>query len=411
MDENVTKFRVGAFVLMGMMILGILIWVNTEAWVSQYDVYVKPERAPGVKTGTPIRKNGILIGRVKHVQTEDGYVLLHLGINNNEKIYENESCRIGTESVLGDAVIEFLPRAKDTRGALIGNSHSIETVTIAQNPMEIMTRFGDLQPQLDKTLSVMQEAGQSIKKAGDGVGSLTTSLDSLLQDDEGDFKQLVENLTSMSRKAELALDSFNKTFENLNNIVGDPQLKDEFKKSLAELPKIFQEIRVTISDTRRTVQRFGTIPDSVNGTLKKAGGTLGKVDKTLNNVNGFAATLNQQAPEIVADVRRSLKSVDKFLDDIKGFTKQFEKFKDADGTITKLLTDDEIYNSIVKTIKNVEDVSIRLEPLMDDIRLFGDAVARDPGVIGARGALDRRPSKTGYKGNAGRGGLLGIPRD
>ena len=55
-------------------------------------------------------------------------------------------------------------------------------------------------------------------------------------------------------------------------------------------------------------------------------------------------------------------------------------------------------------------VSARLEPLMDDIRLFGDALARDPGQLGIRGALDRRPGKTGYKGNAGRGGLLGIPK-
>ena len=47
---------------------------------------------------------------------------------------------------------------------------------------------------------------------------------------------------------------------------------------------------------------------------------------------------------------------------------------------------------------------------MDDIRLFGDALARDPGQLGLRGAIDRRPGKTGYKGNAGRGGLLGIPK-
>jgi len=67
MDDDIKKFYVGIFVLMGFLILGILILVNTEGswWSSQIDVYTEAEQAPGVKIGTPIRKNGILIGRVK----------------------------------------------------------------------------------------------------------------------------------------------------------------------------------------------------------------------------------------------------------------------------------------------------------------------------------------------------------
>jgi phospholipid/cholesterol/gamma-HCH transport system substrate-binding protein len=415
MDDDIKKFRVGMFVLMGFVILGILIVVNSEGgwlgWASQYDMYVKPQRAPGVKIGTPIRKNGILIGRVKKVSTQDGYVLLKLGINKTERIYENETARIGTESFLGDAVVEFLPESKEKRGVLLGNESEVATVEISANPMEIMANFGDLQPRLDETLLVFQDAGKSMRSAGNGVSQLTRSFDDLIKDDQGDLKNLVRNLTTVSKKAELALDSFNAMFENLNNIVGDPKLKSEFKNALAELPKIFQEIRVTISDTRKTVQQFGTIPENVNGTLKVANGTLKNVDDTLSNVNGFAATLNKEGPEIVGKVKSSLESVDKFLGDIKKFTKQFENIQDNNGTIAKLLNDDEIYNSLLSTARNVQEVSVRLEPLMDDIRLFTDAVARDPGVLGVRGALDRRPSKTGYKGNAGRNGLLGIPRE
>ena len=166
----------------------------------------------------------------------------------------------------------------------------------------------------------------------------------------------------------------------------------------------------------QAVQKYGTIPDNVNHTLKGVDGTLSRVDKTAanignaaENIGGFAETLNDNTPEILEKVQSSLASVDKFLNDAKKITKQFENFEDSDGTIAKLLSDDEIYESILKTTSNVKEVSDRLEPLMNDIRLFADALARDPGVLGARGALDRRPSKTGYKGNAGRGGLLGLP--
>jgi len=413
MDDDIQKFRVGMFVLMGLLILGILILVNTEGgwlgWTSQITVYAEPERAPGVKIGTPIRKNGILIGRVKQVTSQDDHVRLALGINKSERIYQNEICRIATESFLGDAVVEFFPLSANKRGALVGNEACIKEPEIEPNPMEIMANFGDLQPRLDETLLVIQDGTKSFQDAAVGVSQLTRSFDGFLKDEEGDFKGLVQNLTTVSRKAELALDSFNSMFENLNNIVGDPKLKAEFKNSLAELPRIFKEVRVTIADTRQAVQKYGTIPDNVNSTLKGFDDTVANVGDAAMNVGGFAETLNEASPAILEKVKSSLTSVDKFLSDAKKITKQFENFDESNSSIAKLLSDDEIYDSILKTTRNVEEVSARLEPLMDDIRLFGDALARDPGLLGAKGALDRRPGKTGYKGNAGRGGLLGIP--
>ena len=413
MDDDIKKFRVGMFVLMGFVILGILILVNTEGgwlgWTSQITVFAEPESAPGVKIGTPIRKNGILIGRVKDVSSQDDHVLLTLGINKSERIYQNETCRIATESFLGDAVVEFFPLSANKRGALVGDKSRIKKPEIEPNPLETMANFADLQPRLDETLLVIQDGTRSFQNAAVGVSQLTRSFDGFLKDEEGDVKNLVTNLTTVSRKAELALDSFNAMFENLNNIVGDPKLKAEFKNSLAELPKIFQEIRVTIADTRKTVQKYGTIPDNVNDTLKQVDDTAANVGDAAKNIGGFAETLNENSPQILEKIKSSLASVDKFLNDAKKITKQFENFEDSDGTIAKLLSDDEIYESILKTTRNVQEVSDRLEPLMNDIRLFSDALARDPGQLGLRGALDRRPGKTGYKGNAGRGGLLGTP--
>ena len=84
MDENILKFRVGIFVVIAMLILGILVFLNSEGWTRQYTVFIKPVSAPGVTVGTPVRKNGILIGRVKSVNTDDDHVLLGLAINENE---------------------------------------------------------------------------------------------------------------------------------------------------------------------------------------------------------------------------------------------------------------------------------------------------------------------------------------
>ena len=109
MDENILRLRVGIFVVIAMLILGILIFLNSDGWKSQYTIYIKTTSAPGVTINTPIRKNGILIGRVNKVETQPDGVLLGLAINEGEEIYSNEQFSIGSASFFGDAVVEVLP--------------------------------------------------------------------------------------------------------------------------------------------------------------------------------------------------------------------------------------------------------------------------------------------------------------
>jgi phospholipid/cholesterol/gamma-HCH transport system substrate-binding protein len=41
---------------------------------------------------------------------------------------------------------------------------------------------------------------------------------------------------------------------------------------------------------------------------------------------------------------------------------------------------------------------LKHKPLVNDLRVFADSLARDPGQLGVRGALQRRPAGSGFKG-------------
>ena len=400
MDENILKFRVGIFVVIAMVILAILIFLNSEGFTNQYTIFIKPQKAPSVKAGTPIRKNGILIGRVKSVSTEDDHVRLELAINEHEKIYSNEICSIGSESILGDAMIEFVTMPVAERGDPVRENHVMEQVSLKPSPLDFVSTFADLQPEFSDTLAALRAAGTSVDEAGNGIKTLTGTINGVFQDDDSDLKALVKDFRLMSQKAQVSLDNFNRLFENVNNVVGDPELKGQIRSALAELPKIFQEVRVTVADTREAINAFGEIPEDVKANLA--------------NLKDFTGSLKENGPEILDQVRNSLKNVDSFVDNIKGFTQSFGKISESKGTIGKLLNDTEIYDKVLETVQEAKSIvaglkksTSKLEPLMNDLRMAGDAVARDPGVLGVRGALDRRPSKTGYKGNAvGRDGGL-----
>jgi len=81
-----------------------------------------------------------------------------------------------------------------------------------------------------------------------------------------------------------------------------------------------------------------------------------------------------------------------------------DNLNSREGSLGRLLNDPALYNRLDRTLANAEDITSRLKPIMDDIRIFSDKIARDPRQLGLKGALDRRPVGTGNKSPAQSGG-------
>ena len=111
MDERVAEFRVGVLVLASIAIAIILIVLfhDSSSPIAQMfggrrEVTIALESARGVSAGTPIRKRGILIGRVTRVEFDDDNerVLLTADIDSDVELYQDEMCQLRV-SLLGDA--------------------------------------------------------------------------------------------------------------------------------------------------------------------------------------------------------------------------------------------------------------------------------------------------------------------
>ena len=392
MDERVRQFRVGIFVLLAIVILMFLIYIFSEAWKGKYTIFIKPNTAPGVTYNTPVRKNGILIGRVAAVRTQDDHVVVSLRIDDDELIYENEVASIGTDSFLGDAVVEILPLPAEKRGGVVKNGKFVNQVAVKRNPMEIVDVALNLETQISDTLTAVKQAGLTISDAGKGVDSLTETVNAAFQSEDSEIKQLIAEFRNTGQKAQIAIDNFNSIFENINSMVGDPTTKDRFSEVIASLPKIFEEVRGAIGDARKTITSFQKISASADTNLK--------------NLEDFTTSLKDEGPQILERVNDSLSNVDGMFSEIQKAAQSLGKLQNSEGTVGKLLNDTDLYDSALETVNNIRDMSQRLEPLVNDLRVFGDSIARDPGQLGVRGALKRKDAEgTGYKGTAGRGGF------
>ncbi len=288
MDERVLRFRVGVVVVAAAIITIILItllgaWPNP--FTPRYTLHITFPAAPGVTIDTPVRKNGLEIGRVTNLELrESGGVLLTLKINSKYPLRFNEMCRISSGSlVTGDAVLEFIPSNQtDAADELIPDGEYLTNGVVETNPLEVITGMeGDIKSALD-----------SIKVAGTEVSQLARSLNSLLGTNDDQLLRIVD-------KTELALENFNKAMSSIDSIMGDEQLKTRLRESLDKVPQIFDQTQTTMADVQNTLQKF-------NGVAVRA-------ERNLANLEDFTAPLGQRGEQISQNVVDSIRSVSELL--------------------------------------------------------------------------------------------------
>jgi phospholipid/cholesterol/gamma-HCH transport system substrate-binding protein len=118
-------------------------------------------------------------------------------------------------------------------------------------------------------------------------------------------------------------------------------------------------------------------------------------EETMKNVSAFTRPLGEKGDKIVTDALRTMNNLDALLADIRQVT---AKVNNSQGTVQKLLEDDQLYYSVLRTLENVELLTHRLQPIVEDARIFSDKLARDPSqLIGVRGVINGRGAGLGVK--------------
>jgi phospholipid/cholesterol/gamma-HCH transport system substrate-binding protein len=352
MNDRVMQFRVGVMVLATAIIAGILIVLfgDLPSLVqSTYQLKMEFADARGVSQGTPVRKNGILVGRVADLTlNERGGVTVVADIDSYVPIYKDEQPRI-SGSLLGDAEISLVPgRIVPPRQRL--GKEEVLAGAVSRDPFEV---FATLEPKFGATLDSLAEASESVSK-------LSKNFDRMFAGGDDKFETMV-------RKTEAALDNFTIAMNNINDVMGDPKARERMKAAIEALPQV-------MADLRTTVQGIGTVVDSA--------------DRNLRNLEGLTKPLGDRGEQMVAQVDRTIGRLDETLQQAALFTKALNE---SQGTLGKLVRDPKVYDDLAQAANNVNKLTKELRPIVDDVRVFTDKIARHPEQLGVRGALDRRP--------------------
>jgi len=353
-DEKTMQFRVGIFVLAGLVVAAIMAFQFGEfrhLWEPRYTLAIHFDDAPGVAPSTPVRQNGIPIGSVSEIviDNEHGGVLVLASIREKFRLRKDARPKLSV-SLLGDANIEF---SVGQSREFFGQGDRLKGMPPV-DPMNIVNR---MEEQMSVTMNAFQDTTRQWEEVGQNVNSLL-----------GTNR---ENLGLAIERAAVGLEQFAVTMQNAdralseaNKVLADPQVQEDLRRTIAALPRMVSETQNTISAIKQSVQSadqtLSHLSQATEPLAKKSASIINKLDRTLGSMESLAEELNDAAQMV---------------------TKK-------DGTFFKLTSDPELYRNLNQSTASLAVLLKNLDPIVRDIRIFSDKVARHPELMGVRGAIN-----------------------
>lgn len=356
MDDRLTHFRLGIFVVLlasALMTLVLVYLFGEFPGHGRKVIYVRFDDVTGVTQDTPVRKNGILVGRVRKLQPVDTGVVLTLAIDRQWKVLESEVCRIGNDNLFGDSVLEFVSNGKPSASVREVQDGEYMNGIVASNPLDAMRVVVDMKDEFTHAL-------ESIRAAGEEVSGVAVSLDRLVNSNQDQVHRILG-------QTEKALRRFDTTMVSVNQVVSNEDLQLALEEALEGVPQLMNDAGQLLQSVRRVTD---------------------EAERNLLNLRGLTEPLGEQGEEIVTKLNRSVGRIDEMMIQFQRFGEQLN----GDGTIGQLVHNPEIYQSLSRAIENIEELSVRLRPIVNDARIAVDKVARNPGILGVQGAIRGRSS-------------------
>lgn len=339
------ELKVGLFFIVGMVILGVLMFYSGsfDDWLQKrYTLLARFDRVDGLQNDDPVTLAGVKIGKVKGMHVRENQVEVSLLIDGDAVIRKDAIARIETQSLLGGKYIGITLGSPDEPA--LHNGDNVQTREAA-DVAAIMQNVADL--------------AQDIRVAVNNFNANQEKLASQIHDILGENRENIrQTFASLDRIVTGNEDAIRETIENLRE--AGPHLK-EAMESIDVIAKKMENGEGTIGKLMQD--------DSLYYDMKSLSTSLRDASDTVTRVLGEN---EQDIRQTIASLREATPKMQATMDRIDRLT---QKIENGEGTIGKLVQDETLYTEATRMFKEsrhaAEDVREQVPVITFSSVLFG----------------------------------------
>ena len=340
-------------------------------------VQVRFQRSPGIKRNSPVFKSGVQIGRVTRVEliNQDREVEVTIVLDRGRKVYTDEECRVQQRLIMGDTSLEFVKRLN-----FIGEVKEIDRAIplVGVDSSDFMSGITNIEGDLTRAI-------QNVSEAAEHLGSFMERISGVVGTTE-ELKEWQANFGAVVNETRQTMASVRQTTDGISHFVNDPNIQNNVRQVISDLPDMIRHSRALVNESTFFVHDARTLIDKGSTSLDNLTAGLEKVTRTLEVITKIADQVEGDVPEIVAAVRRSAIRLETLFSEL---TLVVENFRQADGTVKRLIRDPEAYEKLVATLDNVEKITDEIDwmlrvdakPIAHNVKILTDKAARDPAIF------------------------------
>lgn len=293
--------------------------------------YMNFKSVAGVEQKAKVKLSGVEIGYIDDITLEDSHAKVTAKLTRQADIRVDSLATIKTSGLLGEKYIEIIQGVPGTPLLKTG-----ETLEKTEEPVEITDMMAKLGGALDDVREVTRslkntfgtQAGEdALKNILHNVDDATSNLKLILEENRKALKGTLANFEEISGKfaknAPTMASNLEAVSKGLKEIV--EKNKDNLTEGITNVKDLTGEFKGILKENRKNLKT----------TLDNVAVASGKVD----------------------DVMKSVKNVSKSIENITG------KVERGEGTVGKLVTEEEVYNNLNKTLVGAKKFLSKTEEL------------------------------------------------
>ena len=329
-----TETYVGLFVLAGFL---IFIWgtmqITNIGDDGGYELIAVFDNAAGLDVNAPVRMVGVNVGRVKGIDISKRKARVILYIDEGRRIDREAVVSIRSQGILGDKFVGISPGDS-------GDYYEMgEVIT--------HTRSGtDLDSLMD-----------SLQTAGTDLSAILSSLRKVIGTEEGER-------------------SMTEILQNTRNLTAN------LDRLTSKLDVMTAENR---GDIRAVIANIRQVTESLRDDLPRL---TEKLEEAANQVTGLVSENRENVKTTVERIRRDAELLEETLESVRIIAKRIEE---GEGTIGKLINEDETYTSLNETLGGINKALKKAEQLQVVVDIHGNYLSEVKGTKGYL-VLDIKPT-------------------